>query len=109
MLGVADRIKDSTAEAVSQLHEAGVEIVMLTGDSEATARAVAKELGIDRVEAEVLPDEKADVIARLQKERARRVAMAMVGDGINDAPALAAPTWASPWAPARTSPSNPPA
>ena len=86
LLGVADRIKDATAEAVSQLHEAGVEIVMLTGDSEATARAVAKELGIDRVEAEVLPDEKADVIARLQNE-GRRVAMA--GDGINDAPALA--------------------
>lgn len=86
LLGVADRIKDATAEAVSLLHEAGVEIVMLTGDSEATARAVAKQLGIDRVEAEVLPDEKAEVIARLQKE-GKRVAMA--GDGINDAPALA--------------------
>ena len=86
LLGVADRIKDATAEAVSQLHEAGVEIVMLTGDSEATARAVAKRLGIDRVEAEVLPDEKAEVIARLQNE-GKRVAMA--GDGINDAPALA--------------------
>lgn len=86
LLGVADRIKDATAEAVSQLHEAGVEIVMLTGDSEATARAVAKELGIDRVEAEVLPDDKAEVIARLQGE-GKRVAMA--GDGINDAPALA--------------------
>ncbi|MFW5683161.1 MAG: HAD-IC family P-type ATPase, partial [Phycisphaeraceae bacterium] len=86
LLGVADRIKDATAEAVAQLHEAGVEIVVLTGDSETTAHAVAKELGIDRVEAEVLPDEKADVIERLQNE-GKRVAMA--GDGINDAPALA--------------------
>ena len=86
LLGVADPIKQSTAEAVKLLHEAGVEIVMLTGDSRTTADAVAKKLGIDRVEAEVLPDQKADVIKKLQAE-GKRVAMA--GDGINDAPALA--------------------
>ena len=86
LLGVADPIKDSTAEAVDLLHDSGVEIVMLTGDSRTTAEAVAKKLGIDRVEAEVLPDQKADVIKKLQSE-GKRVAMA--GDGINDAPALA--------------------
>jgi Cu+-exporting ATPase len=86
LLGVADPIKDSTAEAVDLLHDSGVEIVMLTGDSRTTALAVAKKLGIDRVEAEVLPDQKADVIKKLQSE-GKRVAMA--GDGINDAPALA--------------------
>ena len=86
LLGVADPIKDSTAEAVQLLHDSGVEIVMLTGDSRTTADAVAKQLGIDRVEAEVLPDQKADVVRKLQSE-GKRVAMA--GDGINDAPALA--------------------
>ena len=86
LLGVADPIKDSTVEAVDLLHDSGVEIVMLTGDSRTTAEAVAKKLGIDRVEAEVLPDQKADVIKKLQAE-GKRVAMA--GDGINDAPALA--------------------
>ena len=86
LLGVADPIKDSTREAVALLHESGVEIVMLTGDSRTTAQAVAKELGIDRVEAEVLPEQKAEVIKALQAE-GKRVAMA--GDGINDAPALA--------------------
>lgn len=86
LLGVADPIKESTAEAVKLLHDAGVEIVMLTGDSRTTAMAVAKKLGIDRVEAEVLPDQKVDVIKKLQTE-GKRVAMA--GDGINDAPALA--------------------
>jgi Cu+-exporting ATPase len=86
LLGVADPIKESTKEAVSLLHDSGVQIVMLTGDSRTTAEAVAKTLGIDRVEAEVLPDQKADVIRKLQNE-GKRVAMA--GDGINDAPALA--------------------
>jgi len=86
LLGVADPIKESTAEAVELLHDSGVEIVMLTGDSRTTARAVAKKLGIDRVEAEVLPEQKAEVIKKLQGE-GKRVAMA--GDGINDAPALA--------------------
>ncbi len=86
LLGVADPIKESTAEAVKLLHASGIEIVMLTGDSRTTALAVAKKLGIDRVEAEVLPDQKAAVIKKLQSE-GKRVAMA--GDGINDAPALA--------------------
>jgi Cu+-exporting ATPase len=86
LLGVADPIKESTGEAVQLLHDSGVEIVMLTGDSRTTAQAVAKQLGIDRVEAEVLPERKAEIIKQLQDE-GRRVAMA--GDGINDAPALA--------------------
>jgi Cu+-exporting ATPase len=83
---VADPIKDSTLEAIRSLHEEGIRIVMLTGDRRTTAEAVAKKLGIDEVNAEVLPDQKADVIKRLQSE-GRKVAMA--GDGINDAPALA--------------------
>ncbi len=86
VLGVADPIKTSTPEAIRLLHDAGVRIVMLTGDSEATARVVAGELGIDEVEAGVLPADKGAVIERLQAE-GRTVAMA--GDGINDAPALA--------------------
>jgi Cu+-exporting ATPase len=86
LLGVADPIKESTAEAVQLLHDDGIEIAMLTGDNQTTANAVASKLGIDRVEAEVLPDQKADVVKQLQRE-GKRVAMA--GDGINDAPALA--------------------
>jgi len=86
LLGVADPIKDSTAEAVELLHDSGIQIVILTGDSRTTAEAIAKKLGIDRLEAEVLPDQKANVIKKLQAE-GKRVAMA--GDGINDAPALA--------------------
>jgi Cu+-exporting ATPase len=86
LIGVADPIKASTAEAIRLLHDEGVRIVMLTGDSRRTAEAVAKKLGIDEVEAEVLPDQKADRVAALQA--AGRV-VAMAGDGINDAPALA--------------------
>jgi Cu+-exporting ATPase len=86
LLGVADPIKHSTPEAISLLHEEGVNIVMLTGDNRITAEAVARRLGIDRIEAEVLPDQKTAAIKRLQGE-GRKVAMA--GDGINDAPALA--------------------
>jgi Cu+-exporting ATPase len=86
LLGVADPIKASTPEAIRQLHAEGVRLVMLTGDSRRTADAVARELSIDDVVAEVLPDQKAAVVKRLQKE-GRTVAMA--GDGINDAPALA--------------------
>jgi Cu+-exporting ATPase len=86
LLGVADPIKESTPEAVEMLHGDGVGIVMLTGDNRTTAEAVARKLGLDRVEAEVLPDQKAEVVKRLQGE-GKRVAMA--GDGINDAPALA--------------------
>jgi len=87
VLAVADPIKASTADAVAALHRDGVRIVMLTGDRRQTAAAVAQKLGIDEVEAEVLPAEKAKVVRRLQSE-GRVVAMA--GDGINDAPALAA-------------------
>jgi Cu+-exporting ATPase len=86
LIGVADPVKDSTPEAIRNLHETGVEVVMLTGDSRTTATAVARRLGIDRVEAEVLPEQKAEIVKKLQSEH-RIVAMA--GDGINDAPALA--------------------
>jgi P-type Cu+ transporter len=86
LLGVADPVKGTTAEAIRQLHEEGIRIVMLTGDSRTTAEAVAGKLDIDEVMAEVLPDQKADAVKRLQGE-GRIVAMA--GDGINDAPALA--------------------
>ncbi|MBL8140858.1 MAG: copper-translocating P-type ATPase, partial [Acidobacteria bacterium] len=86
LVGVADRIKATTVEAIKALHDEGLRIVMLTGDSRVTAEAVARSVGIDTVEAEVLPEQKAAVITRLQAE-GRRVAMA--GDGINDAPALA--------------------
>lgn len=86
MIGVADRIKPTTADAIRALQEAGLRIIMLTGDSRRTADAVAKSLGIDEVIAEVLPNQKLDVMKRLQAE-GRVVAMA--GDGINDAPALA--------------------
>ncbi len=83
---VADPIKESTAEAIATLKSAGVRIVMLTGDSRSTAEAVARQLGIDEALAEVLPEDKAGHVKRLQAE-GRKVAMA--GDGINDAPALA--------------------
>ncbi len=86
LLGVADPIKETTPAAIRQLRAEGIRIVMLTGDSRTTAEAVAEALELDEVIAEVLPDQKAEVVARLQ-ERGRTVAMA--GDGINDAPALA--------------------
>jgi Cu+-exporting ATPase len=86
LIGIADSIKASAAQALSQLKREGLRVVMLTGDSRATAEAVAKTLGIEEFEAEVLPGKKSDVVQRLQKE-GRTVAMA--GDGINDAPALA--------------------
>jgi Cu+-exporting ATPase len=86
LIAVADRIKETTGEAIRALQAEGLRIVMLTGDSRVTAEAVARSVGIDTVEAEVLPEQKAAVIKRLQAE-GRRVAMA--GDGINDAPALA--------------------
>jgi Cu+-exporting ATPase len=85
-LGVADPIKETTAEAIKQLHADGIKIIMLTGDNRKTAQAVATKLGIDEVMAEVLPDQKANVIKTFQ-DKGKFVAMA--GDGINDAPALA--------------------
>ncbi len=89
LLAVADPVKSSTPEAIALLHADGLRIVMLTGDNETTARAVASTLGIDEVIAGVMPDQKRDVVRRLQQE-GRRVAMA--GDGVNDAPALAEAT-----------------
>ena len=86
LLGVADPVKESTPEAIRLLEAAGIQIVMLSGDSRATVEAVAGELGIEDFEAEVLPDQKGEAVGRLQ-EQGRIVAMA--GDGINDAPALA--------------------
>jgi len=86
LLGVADPIKTTTAEAIEKLHREGIRVVMLTGDSRTTAEAVGKKLGLDEVIAEILPDQKAEVVKRLQAE-GKMVAMA--GDGINDAPALA--------------------
>jgi Cu+-exporting ATPase len=86
VLGVSDPIKDSAAEAIGALRQDHIEVVMLTGDNAITAKAVGGRLGITRVEADVLPDQKAAVIARLQGEGHT---VAMAGDGVNDAPALA--------------------
>jgi Cu+-exporting ATPase len=86
VIAVADPIKDSTPEAIRELHNQGLKMVMLTGDSRATATAVAKRLGIDEVIAEVLPADKTQAIKRLQ---AQGKFVAMAGDGVNDAPALA--------------------
>jgi Cu+-exporting ATPase len=87
VLAIADPIKPEAAEALAGLHAAGLSAAMVTGDTEATAKAIARELGIDTVLAEVLPKGKADAVAAL---RASHGAVAFVGDGINDAPALAA-------------------
>ncbi|MGH6855351.1 MAG: HAD-IC family P-type ATPase, partial [Aestuariivirga sp.] len=87
VIGIADAVKPSTPQALAALRGAGMRIVMLTGDNQTTARAIAKRLGIAEVEADVLPDKKADAVARF-KAQGRIVAMA--GDGVNDAPALAA-------------------
>jgi len=86
LIGVADPIKATTADALRQLHDEGLRVVMLTGDSRTTAEAVARQLGIDEIIAGVLPEQKAESIQRLQ---AAGLVVAMAGDGINDAPALA--------------------
>ena len=86
LVAVADPIKDSTPAALDALHQLGLEVAMITGDDDRTARAIARELGIDRVQAEVLPDDKAEAVTSFQAD-GRTVAF--VGDGINDAPALA--------------------
>ena len=96
IFGLADTIKENTKEAIDSLRVMGMEVIMLTGDNERTAKAVASKLGIDRVIAQVLPQQKEQVISKLQNEdigrrkvKAERTIVAMVGDGINDAPALA--------------------
>jgi Cu+-exporting ATPase len=87
VLGIADPIKPTTTEAVRKLHEMGLKIIMCTGDNRRTAESVARDLGIDEVKAEVMPDEKIEIVRDLKSQGA---IVAMAGDGINDAPALAA-------------------
>lgn len=87
VIAIADPIKESTAEALKALHAEGIRVVMLTGDNHKTAVAVARQLGIDEVEADVLPEGKSEIIERLRSEGG---VVAMAGDGVNDAPALAA-------------------
>jgi len=86
LVAVADTLKEHSVEAIRRLKEMGIEVVMLTGDNERTARAIAKKLGIEKVIASVLPHQKVEIIERL---RADGTKVGMVGDGINDAPALA--------------------
>ena len=86
LIGVADPIKETTPEAIRALHAAGVKVVMLTGDSRATAEAVGAKIGIDEIHADVSPEDKNRIVRELQDAGAK---VAMAGDGINDAPALA--------------------
>ena len=101
LLGVADPTKASSLEAIRVLHEEGMRVVMLTGDSRTTAEAVARDLGIDEIEAEVLPERKSEVVKRLQSE-GRVVAMAETGLTMRQHSPR--PRWALPWVRERTSP-----
>ena len=87
LLGIADPIKDTTRDAIQTLHGLGIKVIMCTGDNRKTAEAVARELGIDEVRSEVMPQDKHDIVKQF---KAQGAVVAMAGDGINDAPALAA-------------------
>jgi Cu+-exporting ATPase len=87
VIGVADAIKPDSKAAIERLHQAGIKVMMVTGDIDATAKAIATKAGIDDYRAEVLPEDKAEVVSEM---RGKGYTVAMVGDGINDAPALAA-------------------
>ena len=89
IIALADTIKENAKEALDSLKTMGIEVIMLTGDNERTAKAVASKLGISRVIAQVLPHEKEQIISMLKEQEEKRIVVAMVGDGINDAPALA--------------------
>lgn len=86
LIAIADATKETSREGVALLHDLGIQVVMITGDNQRTARAIADSIGIDQIEAEVLPDQKAEIVASLRRAGGN---VAMVGDGVNDAPALA--------------------
>lgn len=88
-LGISDTLKDESVQAIKDLHQLGIKVAMLTGDHKLTAEHIAKQVGIDEIFAEVLPSEKADIIKKIQARSHHRGGVAMVGDGVNDAPALA--------------------